>query len=164
MNLSRVPRAAVLLLPVCAMACHAYRPSSLSELHRGDIVRALLTQGQYREFEEYLFGGGRRVEGTVVEAGPRGLLLEVPVVTVAEGIRVDSYRQRLRIPTRGVADIELRSLDRTRTYVLAGVIGTALGAIAWDQLAGRRRRGTEAPPGPPEEDRIVVIQIPFSGR
>ncbi len=162
MNLSRAT--ALLLFPVSAAACHAYRPSSLSDLHGGDRVRTLLTQDQYREFDEYLAGGDRLVEGTVVEADPGGVLLEVPVMTVAHGIRVDSYRQRLRIPAAGMADIELRSLDRTRTYALAGVIGAALGAIAWDQLAGRGRRGTAVPPGPPEEDRVVVIQIPFSAR
>ena len=155
---------AVLLLSLSATTCHAYRPASLSDLHSGARVRALLTQDQYEDLDEYLLGGDRVVEGTVVEVDPAGVLLEVPVVTIAEGIRVESLSQRLRIPAGGMADVELRSLDRTRTYALAGVIGAALGAIVWDQFARRARRGTEVPPGPPEEDRVVVIQIPFSTR
>lgn len=154
---------AAFLLSLSAAACHAYRPTSLPELHGGDRVRALLTQDQHEEFAEYLLGGGRLVEGTVVEADPAVLLLEVPVVTVAEGIRVDSYSQRLRIPAAGVADVELRSLDRGRTYSLAGVVGAVLGGMVWYEFARRSRRGATVPPGPPEEDR-VIIQIPFSAR
>ena len=154
---------AALVLSLSAAACHAYRPTSVPELHSGDRVRALLTQAQHEEFAEYLLGGDRLVEGTVVEAAPASLLLEVPLVTVAEGIRVDSYSQRLRIPAAGVADVELRSLDRGRTYSLAGVVAAALGGVVWYQFARRSRRGSTVPPGPLEEDRIV-IRIPFAPR
>ncbi len=154
---------AALLLPLAAASCHAYRPTSLPDLHSGDRVRALLTQAQHEAFAEYLLGGDRLVEGTVVEADPAGVLLEVPVVTVAEGIRVDSYSQRLRIPAAGVADVELRSLDRGRTYSLVGVAAAALGGIVWNEFARRSRRGTTQPPGPPQEDR-VIIRIPFAPR
>lgn len=154
---------AALVLSLSTAACHAYRPTSLPELQGGDRVRTLLTQAQHDELAEYLLGGDRLVEGTVVEADPAGMLLEVPVVTVAEGIRVDSYSQRLRIPAAGVADVELRSLDRGRTYALAGVVAAALGGIVWYEFARRSRRGTAVPPGPPEEDRII-IRIPFSVR
>ena len=152
----------VLLLSLLAAGCHAYRPGALSELNAGDRVRTLLTQSQHAEFEEHLLGGDRLVEGTVVEAGPGGILLEVPVVTVAEGIRVESFSQRLRIPVEGLADVEIRSLHRTRTYALAGIVGAALGTIIWDQFRRRSRRGTTAPPDP-LEDR-VVIQMPFTAR
>ena len=154
---------AALLLSLSAAACHAYRPISLPELHGGDRVRALLTPAPQEACAAHLRGGDRLVEGTVVEADPAGLLLEVPVVTVAEGIRVDSYSQRLRIPAAGVADVELRSLDRGRTYSLAGIVAAALGGMVWYEFARRSRRGTAVPPGPPEEDRII-IQIPFSAR
>lgn len=156
--------AAVLPVILLAGACHVYRPASLAEIQGGERVRALLTQGQFEEFDEHLGGGDRLLEGTVVEAGPANLLLEVPVVTVAEGIRVRSYSQRLRIPVDGVADVEVRSLHEPRTFALAGVVGVALGALAWNQFFRGSRRGREVPPGPPEEDRVVVIQIPFSTR
>ena len=150
-------------LPLFVGACHAYAPSSLAELSSGDRVRTLLTQAQFEAFDEYLFGGDRVLEGTVVEAAADGMLLEVPIVTVAEGIRVESYHQRLRIPAPGVADVEIRSLARGRTYALAGVLGATLGAIVWDQFRGSRR-GETTPPPPPEEDIAVVIRIPFSVR
>lgn len=153
----------LLLLLLSAAACHAYRPGTLSELNTGDRVRTLLTQDQHEAFEEHLLGGDRLLEGTVLETNPGGILLEVPVVTVAEGIRVESYSQRLRIPVEGLADVEIRSLDRPRSYALAGIIGAAVGTIIWDQFRRRSRRGTIVPLGP-VEDGVVVIQIPFTTR
>ena len=155
--------AASLFLPLLLGGCHAYAPSSLTQLHPGDRVRTLLTQEQFEEFDEHLFGGDRLIEGTVVEADPAGMLLEVPVVTVTEGIRVESFSQRLRIPAPGMADVEIRSLARGKTYTLVGAVGAVLGAIAWDQLRGSRRGDSTVPPVP-EEDIAVVIRIPFTVR
>ncbi|MDE2875427.1 MAG: hypothetical protein OXU69_04890 [Gemmatimonadota bacterium] len=151
---------AAVLFPLLAGACHHYAPSSLAELNAGDRVRTLLAQDQLREFEEFLPPGERTVEGTVVEADTGGVLLEVPVMTVAEGIRVDSYSQRLRIPAPGLADVELRSLARGRTYALVGIAGVVVGAVVWDQV-GRARRGGTNRPDPPSEDGAVVIRLGF---
>jgi len=155
-------RALVLVTTLFAAACHTYRPGTLPDLSAGDRVRTLLTPDQHEELQEYLLGGDRLVEGTVLEATPAELLLEVPILTVAEGIRVESYSQRLRIPVDGVADLEMRLLDWRRSSALAAVIGAAAGAIIWDQVRRRSRRGTTVPTGP-LEDR-VVIQIPFTAR
>ncbi len=153
----------VTLLPLLAAGCHAYKASSLGDLNSGDRVRALLTQDQYNEFEEYLLGGDRRVEGTVVEADSSGVLLEVPVVTVERGIRLDSYHQRLRVPAPGIADLELQSLDRIRTYSLVGVAAVGLGVIVADQVLANSRRRGDPTPGPPEENIAIVLRIPFKG-
>lgn len=152
--------AAALCATVLASACHTYSPVTLADVTPGDRVRTLLTQAQYEEFDEYLLGRDRVMEGTVVEADAGALLLEVPLVTVAEGIRVDSYSQRLRIPAQGLADVEIRSLSRGRTYALAGALVAAAAGIAWDQFRGSRR-GEARPPTPPEEDIAVVIRISF---
>lgn len=156
----RIRNLAAVLLPLLVGACHHYAPGSLAELSAGDRVRALLTREQLREFEEFLPAGERSVEGTVVEVDSGGMLLEVPVVTVAEGIRVDSYHQRLRIPAPGLADVEVRSLARGRTYALVGIAGVVVGAVVWDQV-GRARRGGTNPPDPPSEDGAVVIRFGF---
>ncbi len=157
----RGPRtAAAVAAALLTGACHTYAPSTPTDVTAGDRVRTLLTQTQFEEFSEHLLGGDRLLEGTVVEADATSMLLEVPVVTVAEGIRVDSYNQRLRIPVEGLADVELRSLSRGRTYALVGILGAAVGAIAWDQFRGSRR-GDAIPPTPPEEDIAVVIRISF---
>lgn len=156
----RTRTVAAVSLPLLAGACHHYVPGSLVELNPGDRVRTLLTREQVREFDQFLPRGERALEGTVVEAGPEGVLLEVPLLTVAEGIRVDSYHQRLRIPAPGLADVEVRSLARGRTYALVGVAGVVVGAIVWDQV-GRARAGSTDRPDPPNEDGALVISLGF---
>lgn len=159
MKRSRITVAA--LLPCFVGGCHAYASSNLEAVSSGDRVRALLTQEQFAEFEEHLPGAGRRIEGTVVEADSSGMLVEVPVVTVERGIRLDSYHQRLRIPARGIADLEMQSLDRLRTWSLVGLAAAGVGVVVWDQVVGRSRRGAEPTPGPPAEDIAIVLRLPF---
>lgn len=154
---------AAALPPLLAGACHHYAPGSLAELSAGDRVRTLLTGQQRQEFDEVLAGGGRLIEGTVVEADSGGMLLEVPLLTVAEGIRLQTYHQRLRIPAPGVADVEVRSLARGKTLALAGIAGVVVGAVVWEQLR-RARRGGVDPPDPPNEDGVVVIRFGFTPR
>lgn len=156
----RTRTVAAVFLPLLAGACHHYAPSTLAELGPGDRVRTLLTREQLERFDEVLPTGERTLEGTVVEVDSGSVLLEVPLVTVAEGIRLDSYHQRLRIPAPGMADIELRSLARGKTYALVGMAGAAVGAIVWEQLRKGRRGGTN-PPDPPAEDGVVLIQFGF---
>lgn len=139
---------AALAAAALATACHAYAPSELGQVNAGDQVRALLTPDQAGRFAETLPAGGRLVEGVVVEAGAGEMLLEVPVVTRLEGIRVESYNQRLRIPQAGIADLELRSLARGRTYALAGVAAAVLGWVVWDQFLADSDRNP-IPPLPP---------------
>lgn len=140
--------AAALAAPVLTAACHAYAPSRLGQVNPGDQVRALLTQDQFDHFSESLPTGDERlIEGLVVETGPGELLLEVPVVTRLEGIRVTSYSQRLRVPEAGIADLELRSLARGRTYGLAAAAAALVGWIVWDQFLSDSGRGPD--PGPP---------------
>ncbi len=158
--MTRTLALAVAALSLLAGACHHYAPGSLAELSPGDRVRALLTQEQVRAFDEVLPAGERRLEGTVLEADGGSVLLEVPVLTVAEGIRLDSYHQRLRIQAPGLADVEVRALARGRTYALVGVAGVVVGAIVWNQLGGARR-GSTNPPDPPNEDGAVVVRLGF---
>ena len=161
MKRSRI--ATVALLPLLSGACHAYSSTTVGAVSSGDRVRALLTQEQFAEFEEHLLGGDRRIEGTVVEADGEGMLLEVPIVTVERGIRLDSYHQRLQVPATGVADLEIQSLDRLRTYTLVGLAAAGVGAIVWDQLFSGSRRGGDKPPGPPEENVMIVLQLRLPG-
>lgn len=137
-----------LAVPAWAGACHAYAPSELGQVNAGDRVRTLLTREQFDRISEGLPAGERRIEGVVVEADPEALLLEVPVATRVEGIRVASYSQRLRIPEAGIADLELRSLARGRTYGLAAVAAVVVGWIVWDQFLddSGRSPGPRPPP------------------
>lgn len=153
-------RAALALLPLFCGACHAYAPASPTAVGPGDQVRALLTAEQFDHFREVLPTDARSVEGTVLEAVPGELLLEVPILVQAEGLRVEPLRQRLRIPETGLADLELRTLARGRTWALTGVVAGLVGYVVWDQWFADADRSPQAPPGTVNEFWRVVIPVP----
>ncbi len=158
--MSRSRFAALALVPLFA-SCQTYTHATLGDVGGGDAVRVLLTPAQAEELDDVLPPGDRVVEGEVVEAGSDGLLLEVPVYTGVEGIEVASLHQRIRIPESGLADLEMRSLDRGRTYAVVGVVAGVVGYFLWDQLRSRGRRGGEPPPGPPAESPGIGISLPI---
>lgn len=153
-------RVAVALLPLLCGACHAYAPASPSAVGPGDQVRALLTAEQLDRFRGVLPTDARSVEGTVLEAVPGELLLEVPLLVQAEGLRVESLRQRLRIPETGLADLEFRTLARGRTWALAGAAAALVGYVTWDQWFSDAKRDPQVLPGPVNEFWRVVVPVP----
>ena len=142
-------------------ACHAYVPGTLQGVRSGDKVRALLTADQYERLSEDSRPADRVFEGEVVTANADGLLMEVPVVTLARGIRVESLSQRFRIPADGLADLELRTLAKGRTYSLVGAAAALVGVIIWDQTRSARQ-GDARLPVPPDENRVTIFRFPVT--
>ncbi len=163
MTILRFSRALAAVVAAVQMtgACHQYRPATLRELHTGDDVRVLLTPGQAQELSETVVVADRRVEGTVIEPLADGVLLEAPSASFAEGIRIRSYRQRLRLPASAVVDAERRELDRRRTFALAGAVGAVVAAILWSQL-GDSRLGDQVGLPPIQEFRSWGVHVPLS--
>lgn len=141
-------------------ACHAYAPASPAAVSPGDQVRALLTTEQFAAFADALPTDDRRVEGTVIQAGAGVLLLEVPVFTEAEGMRVESLSQRLRVQEAGLADLEVRTLSRSRTFAVLGAVAALAGYVAWEQIFSDSDRGSGLPDGPITELWRIVFRFP----
>ncbi len=150
------------VLLLATTACHSYRPAALADLMEGDRVRARLTPAQHEELRDVLLEGDRLVEGAVIEPGADTVMLEVPVVTLTEGIRMQSYSQRLRLSPAGIVEVELRTLDRGRTWGLAAAVAAVGGGILWYEFGRRSRRGGANPPPPITEGPPgLVIRIPL---
>ncbi len=150
---------ALLVLAPWLAGCHAYAHAAWSDLDRGDQVRALLTPPQAEAIGEAVALDGRLLRGEVVEAGATELLLEVPVHTGVDGIRVESLHQRVRVPAAGVADLERRALHRGRTYAVIGAAAGVVGFVIWNQVRSRGRRGGEPPTGPPSENPRFGLRV-----
>ena len=159
--MGRLKSGFTLVVFMTTSACYAYSPSTVGDLNMGDEIRARLTAVQFDEIEEHIPGGDRILEGNVIEANGDGILLEVPVASTLEGMRVQSFKQRLDIPAEGITEVELRSLDRNRTYLVSGVAAALAGFIIWDQLLSDTKRGGGGGLPPPDEDRRTILSIPL---
>ena len=141
--------------------CYSYSATSIGDLAPGDEIRARLSPEEFDKVREHLPGGDRVLEGNLVEVTGQSVMLEVPVSQMMQGMRVGSLNQRLDVPLSGITEVELRTLDRPRTYGIAAVAGVVLGYVVWDQLISDTRRGEPHEPPPPPEDRRTVIKIPL---
>jgi hypothetical protein len=127
----------------------------------GDEVRARLTEAglgklapEIREQQR-----GTVVEGQVVEADARALVLAVAVESAGAPARTArELRQRVVIPVADVVELELRQMNRKRTYVVVGGAAALLGALAVTELLGGFG-GSTRPPGPPDPPEMTGTSV-----
>jgi hypothetical protein len=105
---------------------------------------------------------GSVVEGEVVEADARALVLAVSVESAGAPARTArELRQRVVIPVADVVELELKQMDRKRTYLVVGGAAVLLGAFAVTELLGGFG-GSSRPPGPPDPPEMTGESV--SGR
>jgi len=155
----------VAALSVLGMAgCYSYLPSSLVEVGPDQDVRARLAPEEAARLEDFVRGDTRSLEGTIVEQGPDSVLLLVETHSELRGVRVETLHQRLQVARSQILDLEVKRLDRGRTYLMTGA---GVGAIAWLTVRGIFGNGgssTEDPGTDPDETRIpfLSVRLPFS--
>ncbi|MGH7638548.1 MAG: hypothetical protein ACREOK_12945 [Gemmatimonadaceae bacterium] len=72
----------------------------------------------------------RQIAGTVITAGVDTLVVEVPTTTQLAGSRTyETLHQRISIPRTGLLELERRTLNRTRTWLVTGAAAVIVGAI-----------------------------------
>lgn len=135
--------ALLLLLP----ACYRYTPTTVDELAAGQSVRARISAREAERNREILNTNDRLLEGIVLQKDAGSVLLEVPAMTRHAGSRVETFNQRLQISRSDLLEVEMKRLDRPRTYALIGIAAIVGGKLAIDALKGRF--GSETPPNPP---------------
>jgi len=141
-------------LPLCS-ACYTYAPAELTTIPDGTLVRARIS-GEQADRVQPLIGRDLRVlEGVLLSRSADSVLLQVPsAARPVTGGGVEVLHQRLSFPLRGVNEVELKKLNRTRTALfIAG--GTAvLGYILLDAL--NIGPGKEGPPGNGENPELRI--------
>jgi len=139
-------RRALLCIPVLA-ACYTYAPIDPGAVRPGSGVRARVSATTADQLEPLLgTSNGRLLSGTLISVAADTLVVEVPAVFRAEvGSSIQTLHQRVSIPRSGLLEMESRTLDRVKTYAVAGaatfvVVGYIVKATIIDP-------GRESPPG-----------------
>lgn len=125
-------------------ACYAYLPALGGTVPRGSDVRIELSAGGTSGLQSALGPRVRVIEGRVLEADSDGnATLTVERLTSLDGVTVDfTGREPVRITRADVARADLRSLDRKRSWVAAGVMGGVFLAAVITALANARSRAS----------------------
>ncbi len=143
--LRRALVAALALAPLTA--CYRYTDVPVDQVASGQAVRARVTAVEADSLRASTGLDSRVVEGTVVATRPGGLMVRTVTGMVENGATRDRLYQRVELPTSSLLQVEVRQLDRGRTYglIAAGVVG--LGALVVSQFTGSEKVPTGGPKG-----------------
>jgi hypothetical protein len=139
---------------VLAGACYRYTPTSNATPSLGDAVRLDLTTAGIGRMASVLGRDAVAVEGSILAVDDTSYVMAVSGTRQRENqSKVSWAGERVVIPRSAVQSIERRSLDKKKTWLVAGLV--VLGAIAakaivsgFEAFAGGDD-GSIIPPPPP---------------
>ncbi len=140
--------------------CYSYQAIDLEEVRADMQVRARVTPAQAEELAPVLPGEDRLIEGTVIDNGSYELQLLVPVTSATHRGRTETLSQRLSIPYAGIAEVELRELDRWKTGVVGTVGALVVGFVLYETLSKGSSGETPGGGGPGPEDARIPVRMP----
>ena len=161
--LRRSPWIPVLVLVLTGVlgGCYSHRPVTLDEVTAGDDIRVRVTAREMDRLEAEVPLPDRVFRGTVVGA-ESGLLLQVPVPGSEAGpTSAGPLFNRIRVAPDGLVEVEVRELDRVRTFGLvaaAAAVATAVGIAAFESPDDPEGEGDK----PNDNQDLIVFGIPFS--
>lgn len=144
-------------------ACYAYQPAAVVDLQPRQTVRMRLAPGEATRLAEYVRAESRTMDGTFLEQNPDSLLMLVTSFSELQGDRVQTFQQRVQVSRGEILDLEMKSLDRQRTYLVVGVTTAVAVFVAIDKLRGRSGSETQQPNPTPNDSRIsrFLLRIPI---
>ena len=145
-------RALLVGLLLALPGCYTYVPIQLEAVPTGAAVRSRLAPEGAARIEGLIQSNSRVIEGKLLERDDQQVLLFVPSARETVGYQVQTLHQVLAIPRSHIYDVELRRLDRARTYGLVALAGAALAAVVVRVISGGSENKTDPPGGGgPEE-------------
>lgn len=102
-----------------------------SRLQPGASVRMRIDARTAQQIEPLLGRtDARLLAGTVVTTGQDTLIVEVPTTAQLAGSGTfQTLHQRVSIPRGSLLEVETRTLNRTRTWIVSGAAAAIIGAI-----------------------------------
>ena len=145
------------VLLLASAGCHTFRPAELSEVVPGQDIRMRVT-GAFADSLGAILQreDARVVEGTVASDGPQSLMLDIMVSNELEGMRLETFSQRVEVPDAAFVDVEIKELSKPRTIgALAAVAGVAT-VVVISQFSGDSGGAQQPGPGRPVESGISI--------
>ncbi len=153
------PRVALLVSALLSMqGCYHYVPVQLDAVPTGAEMRGRLAPEGSANLQGIVSSNGRVVEGRLLERDEHQVLLFVPTARSQKGYQLETLRQAVAIPRSHLYEVELKRLDRTRTYGVAALAGAVVAAVAIRAISrgGESSGGTPGGGGPTEWRGVAV--------
>lgn len=141
-----------------AAGCYSYTAAQPASIAPGVTVRARITPAAGERIAPLLGTTPRSLTGKLISDLRDTLIIEVPAVMQAEvGSSVQTLHQRVSVPRSEIVFLEIRELNKVRTYGLVGAAAAILGWVLFDVLKGEPG-AEQLPGGGGEDNRVPVFQ------
>ena len=124
----------IVLLVVAFASCYRFTPIEGATPARGLDVRLELSDEGSVRMAPMIGPRISAIDGRVLEAGDTAIVLAVQSVVAQGGRTMGWSQERLAVPRMAVASVRTRTLDRKRSWIVAGL--TVVGAIALGEAFG----------------------------
>lgn len=141
--------------------CYTFAPARVEDARPDQSVRVRLAPVEAARLADFADPTTRTVQGRMVEATADSVLLLVPSHSEVRGTRVETLFQRVQVGRAGVLELELKSLDRPRTYLVSGLVFVGITAFVVNRLAGGGGSEVVPPGGGPADAVIPALRIPI---
>jgi hypothetical protein len=152
---------AISALVATSVACYRYVPTTVEAVQAGDHVRAVLSPEAQRDLQDRVGIDLSILEGKLLEDNGDHVVVSVPTVKLESAFGAQSLHQNVDVRRREIARVDVRQLDKFRTF---GLIGIGAGAIAFATVKAFGDGGPGSPDGPstdpPEHIHGVVFSVP----
>ena len=152
-------RSLTLVLLLALGGCYTYSPTAFDSLGGGAEIRIRLSAVEVDRLDDVLPSEGRVVEGAVVERTGGSLFVDVTVASSLQGMRLTSLNQRIQLNRDGVLNLELKTLNRKRTWIASGIAGAAIGFFIYKQFLQDSGGSSSTGGGGPDEGRVRSLQF-----
>jgi hypothetical protein len=136
-----------------SVGCYEYVPTAFEAVPSGDRVRALLTAQAQEDVLRRTGTHYRILEGKVLDRTDDQMLLSVPTVKVESEYGSQSLYQRIDVTRDGVVRVDVKEMDKFKTFGLVGLTAVAATFIVQRAIA-EGEPGTPGGSGLPGSDNI----------
>lgn len=147
-------------LLAASLGCYRYVPTTMEAVQAGDHIRAVLSPEAQRDVRDRVGMDVSILEGKLLDDGDQ-VVVSVPTVKLESAFGAQSLHQNIDVPRREIARVDVRRLDKFRTY---GLIGIGAGVITFATVKAFAGGEPGSPNGPstdpPEHIHGVLFSVP----
>jgi hypothetical protein len=161
----RISSLALAVAVLSSTGCYTYQLADPGEIPVGREVRVRLSPEGAENLEAVRLTEERLMEGRLVDRQGPSMVVETAInrIDPVAGGRI--LTQRLTVPASDFREVEIKTLDRTRTALAAGAAAAIVGYFVASQLQDGGGSDSGPPPGPSESRRVRIpllgLPLPF---
>ncbi|HXF94832.1 MAG TPA: hypothetical protein VNI61_01900 [Gemmatimonadales bacterium] len=142
-------------------ACYTYRPATIDTLPLGAEIRGLLATEARLTLEDSLGLGLADLRGTLVARSGDSLLVSIRSVDAGSTREGRPLYQRVALARRDVLRVDVKRLDRRRTFAVAAIVAGAAAVLLIREFRSNPGEPPCCGPPPPESPPAWGLRVPL---